>query len=150
MKSLSYLKKLNNTNFRSDLILKTGAKIDSSLPFYTQDSSHTMTNHFITSSCIQYHVTPCPIIKFCKGTKAKARYQRSTAEAWAYAEFDTRDNSGHVMMNGMGYKRHWNGFIPVFAHHSSQIKKHINIILLQDVTGLNHDFCQKKLYEFYY
>ena len=41
-----------------------------------------------------------------KGTKDKTRYQRSTAEGNTLEAFDKRDNSGHIMMNGMGYKRH--------------------------------------------
>ena len=60
LSSRCYLKKLYDSNFRPDLILKTGAKIESSLPFYTQESSYIMTNHFDISSRIQYHVSPYP------------------------------------------------------------------------------------------
>ena len=42
-----------------------------------------MTNHFIISSCIQYHVTPCPSILFLQGyeTQKKTREQREES-AW--------------------------------------------------------------------
>ena len=80
------------------------------------------------------------IIYFCKGTKHEVGYQRSTAEGNALAAFDTRENSGHIMMNGMGYKRHWNGFIPVCAHHSFQIKTIININFCMTLQGVSVSF----------
>ena len=73
----TYLKKFYNSNFRSNLISKTGANDCLILPFYTLALQHIMTNHFMIVF-VQYHVTPFQNI-YRKGTKDNARHQRSTA-----------------------------------------------------------------------